>query len=864
MNTQFIKTRKILIPFLIMGIFLSPLGHAAPAGLTYQGRLVKDNLPVESATVTLTVKVTSTGVNECVLYEETHSLNMASSDGIFSVKIGSGTRTANDKALSLVQVFSNTGTAIAGLVCGGGATSYTSASTDSRNVYVSFYDGVDTVAFSSPYVIQSVPYALEAERLAGRTASEYLQTTADTTQSKVNAVMATTPYTELLALINGTSTQYMSSAGAISTSGNITQSGATTFSSGTGAVSLNGATTIAANQNFSMASGTGTFAQTFTGTGTAHSLTANSVTSSSAQSITANGLSSGNLLSLSSSSTSAANGNKGLDIAISGANSTAGVTRTGLSSAVTSTGATSTNVGGYFSASGATNNYGLIVGNGNVGIGTTAPNEKFEISGHGLYSATGTSSIPGGYLSYNSYSQKFRGNYWNSALGPTNEDAVITMKYTNQNTTNPLYYLNFSVGNATNILNIRDDGNVGIGTASPSQKLEVSGNVVSTQYRQAGGYNKLAPQFSDSTGVTGMSVNSNGAYFSNSNNSIFSFNSAGLVLTNNKPFGWAPAGADLANQDAALSRLAVNKIAIGNGSAGDYSGTFIAGNIGVGTTNLLAKFNIAGTNTAEKIFRIDMPAGQSAHAMFLADSAGTEKFSILANGSVVSMSNFIGYGFIDPVTNQQGWMVNNTIASVKTANQTRMTITNAGYVGIGTTGPSTKLHVLGSSGATIATFADGGATTCTVTPASTGFACSSDERLKKNIESFSDEKSLENILQLRTVTYNWRSVDNGRHTGYIAQEFEKVAPEFVRTGEDGFKQVNYTGLVPLITGAIKAFYAEFETSMDEVNSRTDLLESENAALKVTTSKLESDNAKLKDRIDQQERELAAIKNKLGL
>lgn len=40
------------------------------------------------------------------------------------------------------------------------------------------------------------------------------------------------------------------------------------------------------------------------------------------------------------------------------------------------------------------------------------------------------------------------------------------------------------------------------------------------------------------------------------------------------------------------------------------------------------------------------------------------------------------------------------------------------------------------------TVQSGGATTCTVTPASTGFACSSDERLKKDIEEFSDALSL--------------------------------------------------------------------------------------------------------------------------
>lgn len=201
-------TLKTFISSLIAGAFFSSLAHATPAGLTYQGRLVKNNLPVESSSVQLTLKITSPGVNECVVYEETHTLNMTGSDGIFAVKIGGGTRTVNDKGFSLTQVFSNTGSTISSLTCTGGVTSYTSASTDSRNVYASFNDGVDSVAFSSPYVIQSVPYAIEAERLAGKSSSDFIQVTTDTTQIKLNDVMAPTPYTELLALINGTTTQY--------------------------------------------------------------------------------------------------------------------------------------------------------------------------------------------------------------------------------------------------------------------------------------------------------------------------------------------------------------------------------------------------------------------------------------------------------------------------------------------------------------------------------------------------------------------------------------------------------------------------------------------------------------------------------
>ena len=49
----------------------------------------------------------------------------------------------------------------------------------------------------------------------------------------------------------------------------------------------------------------------------------------------------------------------------------------------TAEGITTTNIGGYFSATGATNNYGLIVENGNVGIGTTSPGAGLEIDTSG-------------------------------------------------------------------------------------------------------------------------------------------------------------------------------------------------------------------------------------------------------------------------------------------------------------------------------------------------------------------------------------------------------------------------------------------------------------------------------------------------
>ena len=111
--------------------------------------------------------------------------------------------------------------------------------------------------------------------------------------------------------------------------------------------------------------------------------TFDSITTEDAFALSSTGLTTGTLFDLSSTSTAggASGVSKLLDISRSGTNANASHTAYGLYSAVTNTGTTSTNVGGYFSASGATNNYGLIVENGNMGIGTTAPTYKLQVVG---------------------------------------------------------------------------------------------------------------------------------------------------------------------------------------------------------------------------------------------------------------------------------------------------------------------------------------------------------------------------------------------------------------------------------------------------------------------------------------------------
>jgi excisionase family DNA binding protein len=84
-----------------------------------------------------------------------------------------------------------------------------------------------------------------------------------------------------------------------SSTGNFDQSTSSgTFKTGTGAVSLNGDTTLAANKNFTLASGIGVITQTYTGNATAASIIANSITGGTGLSISETSLQNGKGISI--------------------------------------------------------------------------------------------------------------------------------------------------------------------------------------------------------------------------------------------------------------------------------------------------------------------------------------------------------------------------------------------------------------------------------------------------------------------------------------------------------------------------------------------------------------------------------------
>jgi hypothetical protein len=89
----------------------------------------------------------------------------------------------------------------------------------------------------------------------------------------------------------------------------------------------------------------------------------------------------------------------------------------------------------------------------------------------------------------------------------------------------------------------------------------------------------------------------------------------------------------------------------------------------------------------------------------------------------------------------------------------------------------------------------------------------SDERLKENVKNI--ESPLEKLNKINGVEFDWIEKEGihgneGHDVGVIAQEIEKVLPEVVTTRDSGYKAVKYEKIVPLLIEAIKEQQKQIE------------------------------------------------------
>ncbi len=125
-----------------------------------------------------------------------------------------------------------------------------------------------------------------------------------------------------------------------------------------------------------------------------------------------------------------------------------------------------------------------------------------------------------------------------------------------------------------------------------------------------------------------------------------------------------------------------------------------------------------------------------------------------------------------------------------------------------------------------------------------GVVLTSDRRFKKDIISI--ENGMDLIRQLNPVNYKFKveefkdkyDFDNTLQYGFIAQELETVMPSSVVAMQDGYKGVNYTSLIPVLTNAIKTM----DTKMQAMEAEINTLKAENSSMKQSSNSNTSNTA----------------------
>ncbi len=95
----------------------------------------------------------------------------------------------------------------------------------------------------------------------------------------------------------------------------------------------------------------------------------------------------------------------------------------------------------------------------------------------------------------------------------------------------------------------------------------------------------------------------------------------------------------------------------------------------------------------------------------------------------------------------------------------------------------------------------------------------SDARFKNDVKTIPD--GMDVIQKLRGTTYTFKdqgetpgfSFTEGLHAGFIAQEIENVLPHLVYTDEQGYKGVEYVGIIPYLVEGFKDLAAQNEAVM---------------------------------------------------
>ena len=458
----------------------------------------------------------------------------------------------------------------------------------------------------------------------------------------------------------------------------------------------------------------------------------------------------------------------------------------------------------------------LTVTASNVGIGSTSPTTLFVANG----TSTMQNIIPMGPYTGNmsTYNLGASTTRWSSVWAQNVNIGTSTWSLA-QSGDGRFGIFNAPNAGGTEALSILTNGNMGIGTTSPSNRLEVSGNTFLGGSLTATGTisfsNKAAFLPGDTYGMTSITDPNNGAttagviyppvsgrrfYLGTSGQQFYSLNLSNLQT-----------GIEgLAALTTPIVNVADSNQSIHSGGGQQlqedaYWAIVLRGNHQTGGTNTNVLTDSAGSagvlipsqQTTAPALKVYGAGGQTANIMEIASSSNSAL-------SVFNKDGWLGIGTTTPTNKLTIQGAGNTSATAA-FNVTgadggpHFFVRDDGNVGIGTTTPSNNFVATGTI-----QFNSLGAGTVT-TDANGKLVITSDERLKNIQGTFNT--GLDAILSLNPIVYKWNQLsgnDTGTtYAGFSAQNVQGVIPEAIGHTPDGYLTLQDRPIEAALVNSVK-------------------------------------------------------------